>query len=106
MTVADSGDGVPEGLRDVLFEENVSGHPAGRNGERGLGLALVRQVARVADGDVWLADPGTDSGAVFVARLPGVLSSGESRAAPFTAERVGATAGTDRAVDLDGVHRR
>ena len=106
VTVADSGDGVPEGLRDILFEENVSGHPAGRNGERGLGLALVRQVARVADGDVWLADPGTDSGAVFVARLPGVLSSGESRAAPSTAERVGAPAGTDRAVDLDGVHRR
>lgn len=81
ISVADSGDGVPEQLRGVLFEENVSGHAPGPGGERGLGLALVRQVARVVDGDVWLAEPGRDdgagenSGAVFVARLPGVLSA-------------------------------
>ena len=60
----------------------------------------------MVDGDVWLADPGTDSGAVFVARLPGVLASGESRAAPAAAERVGAPAGADRVVDLDGVKGR
>ena len=77
--MADSGDGVPEPLRDILFEENVSGHAAGEMANAGWALALVRQVARVVDGDVWLADPGTDSGAVFVARLPGVLASGESR---------------------------
>ena len=29
VTVADSGDGVPEALRGSLFEENVSVHAAG-----------------------------------------------------------------------------
>lgn len=77
LSVADSGDGVPDGLRERLFQENVSGKPAEspENG-RGLGLALVRQVARVVGGDVWLADPGGPaSGAIFVARLPRVLAS-------------------------------
>lgn len=75
VTVADSGDGVPEALRDSLFEENVSSHPAGDGGGRGLGLALVRQIARVVRGDVWLADAGGErAGAVFVARLPGAVT--------------------------------
>ena len=57
----------------------------GPNGERGLGLALVRQVARVMNGDVWLADPGNgDTGAVFVARLPGVLAATERAPAEST----------------------
>ncbi|MBM9468554.1 sensor histidine kinase [Nakamurella leprariae] len=82
VTVADSGPGVPEALRERLFEPEVTGHPIGSG--RGLGLSLVRQVARATGGDVWLAEPGGDgsAGAVFVARLPGVLAS-----------RGGATAG-------------
>jgi two-component system CitB family sensor kinase len=72
VTVADSGDGVRESLRDSLFQENVSSHQAADGGGRGLGLALVRQIARVVHGDVWLADAGGPrAGAVFVARLPG-----------------------------------
>ncbi|GAA2008497.1 Spo0B domain-containing protein [Nakamurella flavida] len=73
VTVADSGDGVPAPLVDAIFTENVSTRGVGG---RGLGLALVRQVARALDGDVWLADRGGDgTGAVFVARLPGVLAA-------------------------------
>jgi hypothetical protein len=60
----------------------------------------VRQVARVANGDVWLADPGSDNGAVFVARLPGVLAAGELRAAPANAERLIAPLPADR-TELD-----
>jgi two-component system CitB family sensor kinase len=72
VSVADSGDGVPESLRDRVFTEGVSTS----DGEgRGLGLALARQVAASLGGDVRLGDPGGDGhGAVFTARLPDVLS--------------------------------
>jgi two-component system CitB family sensor kinase len=77
LTVADSGAGVPESMRESIFLENVSRHqnPPGNPGlGRGLGLALVRQVARAVDGEVWLADPGGErTGAIFVARLPGII---------------------------------
>ena len=85
VTVSDSGPGVPEALRHRLFDEGVTGHPdldgtaAADGGGRGLGLALVRQVARALRGDVWLAHPGgAGAGATFVARLPGVLQTGTS----------------------------
>ena len=72
VSVVDTGDGVPERLRDSVFLEGVStkdgpGH--------GLGLALTRQAARALGGDVRLADPGgPDHGAVFAANLPEVLA--------------------------------
>ncbi len=71
VSVIDSGPGIDESLQDKLFDEGVStkltpGH--------GLGLALARQAARARDGDVWLADPGgATAGALFVAKLPGLL---------------------------------
>ncbi len=56
LTVADSGDGVPDALRDSVFAEGVSTKDSG--GGRGLGLALARQAAGRYDGTVSLADPG------------------------------------------------
>ena len=72
VSVTDTGDGVPDRLRESIFLEGVST----REGEgRGLGLALTRQAARSLGGDVRLTDPGGgDHGAVFVARLPEVLA--------------------------------
>ncbi|SDZ40123.1 two-component system, CitB family, sensor kinase [Amycolatopsis xylanica] len=76
VSVVDSGPGVAPELRDRLFDEGVStklspGH--------GLGLALARQAARARGGDVWLANPGDEeSGALFVAALPGMLSTGRA----------------------------
>jgi two-component system CitB family sensor kinase len=41
----------------------------------GIGLPLSREIARRHGGDVWLASPGgADHGAVFCARLEGVVS--------------------------------
>jgi two-component system, CitB family, sensor kinase len=71
ILVADSGDGVPEPLRDRVFMEGVSGR--GETG-RGLGLALARNAARRGGGEVLLADPGDGThGAVFTAQMPGAL---------------------------------
>lgn len=76
VTVADSGDGIAIELGDRVFEQDVSTRAVSG---RGLGLGLVRQVARALGGDVWIADPGGKTqggdwaGAVFVARLPGAV---------------------------------
>lgn len=88
LAVADSGTGVEPGL-DV-FAEGVSTGALPGSPERGqgVGLPLVRRLARTRGGEVWIADPGgrqepaapentahLAAGAVFAARLPGVLST-------------------------------
>jgi two-component system, CitB family, sensor kinase len=78
VTVADSGDGVPPGFVDDLFTEGRTTKPdSGIPGGRGIGLALLRQISRSLDGDLWLASPGGAElrlpGAEFIARLPGVM---------------------------------
>jgi two-component system CitB family sensor kinase len=73
LTVTDSGPGVSATVRDRLFDTGVSDKADDSGQGRGVGLAVVRQVARAAGGDVWLATPGDGepaSGATFVARLP------------------------------------
>ncbi|GAA0320399.1 sensor histidine kinase [Kineococcus aurantiacus] len=70
LAVADSGPGVPEELRDTVFETGVTT----RHDGQGIGLGLVRQVARARGGDAWLAPSAPGAGAVFVARLPGALT--------------------------------
>lgn len=81
LVVADSGDGIG-GDRELPFVEGYT--TANGLGDEshghGLGLALSRQIARRRGGDVWLASAGAGGGpgAVFCARLPGVLSAEES----------------------------
>jgi two-component system CitB family sensor kinase len=85
VSVVDSGPGVPAELRSTLFDEGVTSKLAPGHG---LGLALARQAARARGGDVWLADPGNgQSGALFVAALPGMLESGEDSGSNSDSER-------------------
>ncbi|SEE66557.1 two-component system, CitB family, sensor kinase [Arthrobacter alpinus] len=78
VVVADSGDGL-RGEDARIFApgfstaspstlDPMSGH--------GVGLALVRHLARRRGGDVWVAESGSPQshGAVFCARLPGVIA--------------------------------
>ncbi|MBH9553764.1 ATP-binding protein [Inhella gelatinilytica] len=70
LQVLDRGAGVPELLRDRIFEPffRLPGHAEVAGGV-GLGLALVRQIARAHHGEVRCEDrPG--GGACFVLRLP------------------------------------
>lgn len=73
VTVSDSGEGVPDALRETIFHDGVSTRDGDGGRPRGLGLALARTAARARGGDVTLAEAGED-GAVFVARLPQVLN--------------------------------
>ncbi|WP_174372100.1 ATP-binding protein [Nocardia pneumoniae] len=82
IAVADSGDGVAPELVDTLFTEGISTRPdQGVPGGRGVGLALIRQIARAHGGDVRLSSPGGGqpplTGAEFIARIPGVLADSE-----------------------------
>jgi len=71
LTVADDGPGIPEELRDRVFERFARGD-GDRGGSFGLGLSIVRAVAESHHGTVTLAE--SDSGARFVVTLPAARS--------------------------------
>jgi sensor histidine kinase regulating citrate/malate metabolism len=68
ISVADSGPGVPEHLREAIFARGVTSKPDVPGG-RGIGLALVRLVSAQHGGRVEVSDSPT-GGALFVVRLP------------------------------------
>jgi signal transduction histidine kinase len=78
LVVEDDGPGVPEHLRDTLFERFVRG-AGDRGGSFGLGLAIVRAVAESHGGSVTIESTGERDGAPygarFVVRLPAVAES-------------------------------
>lgn len=71
LRVADEGPGVPQDLREGIFDKFSQGAVAGRtSSNRGLGLTLVRMVARAHGGEVTVGD-NAPRGAVFTIRLSG-----------------------------------
>ncbi|MEV7660258.1 ATP-binding protein [Paenarthrobacter sp. NPDC089316] len=81
IVVADSGDGLGSLDPEEVFAEGftTSDQPVRPGAGQGLGLALVRQLARRRGGDVRVLEPGTvgGPGAVFMATIPGVMDSGQ-----------------------------
>jgi signal transduction histidine kinase len=75
LVVSDNGEGVPEALRERIFEPffRVPGHGE-QDGGMGLGLALVRQIARRHGGDV-RCEPRHPQGTRFVVWLPANASA-------------------------------
>lgn len=74
VAVEDSGPGVPEELREKIFDRFNRGDQGGSRGADvgvGLGLSLAAEHARLQAGNVWVEDR-TDggSGARFVVELP------------------------------------
>jgi len=70
--VADRGPGVPEGERDRIFEPfyRPNAHAEGRGGGVGLGLYLVRRIARACGGDA-ICRPRDGGGTLFEVGLGG-----------------------------------
>lgn len=68
VSVADDGPGVPPEDRDRIFGTGISTKVAPA-GARGIGLALVRRVARRRGGDVTVGE-SPSGGALFQVRLP------------------------------------
>ena len=69
LSVEDDGPGIPLELRDKVFERFFRGD-GDRSGSSGLGLSIVRAVARSHGGSVALAEPLDGRGARFVVRFP------------------------------------
>jgi two-component system phosphate regulon sensor histidine kinase PhoR len=70
LTVTDLGPGIPDGLRPRIFEPFFRGGRARAETQGfGLGLPLVRAVARAHGGDVRILSTAS-AGAVFVLELP------------------------------------
>ena len=78
LVVEDDGPGVPEHLRETLFERFVRG-AGDRGGSFGLGLAIVRAVAETHGGSVTIEPTGerdgVSYGARFIVRLPAQTES-------------------------------
>jgi two-component system, CitB family, sensor kinase len=80
ISVADSGAGVAPGEREQIFEPGYSTKPASGVGSRGVGLALVRELAERRGGSVTVRD-SPHGGALFEVRLPiGVRPTAEAPA--------------------------
>jgi two-component system OmpR family sensor kinase len=74
LEVADRGPGVPQNLRERVFERFASGAGDGsgaRGRGSGLGLAIVRAVADAHGGRVELSE-AAGGGARFLVRLPAI----------------------------------
>ncbi|HLZ28356.1 MAG TPA: ATP-binding protein [Chloroflexota bacterium] len=71
LSVTDTGPGVPEAERDIVFDKFYRGRHAQQQGEAGsgLGLAIVRSLVDLHGGSVRIED-GMPRGARFVVELP------------------------------------
>ncbi|MFF1508382.1 ATP-binding protein [Streptomyces sp. NPDC058326] len=77
LRVTDSGPGVPEGSRELIFTEGWSTKALPSHGKRGLGLALVRRLAERRGGTARVAG-GPEGGAEFTVVLPDALTEPET----------------------------
>ncbi|MFI8519145.1 ATP-binding protein [Streptomyces sp. NPDC085481] len=89
LRVADSGPGVPEARRELIFTEGWTTKEPPAHGKRGLGLALVRRLAERRGGSARVGT-SADGGAEFTVVLPEALSEplreAEGELAPVSPE--------------------
>ena len=79
LAVSDSGSGI-RSSRDIFTTDVSTGSVQGSAHGHGVGLPLIRRLARARSGDVWIADPGGENGgAVLAARLPAVLTEAKHK---------------------------
>ena len=83
----DNGPGVPDAVRESIFQDGFSTKPASGSLRRGLGLALVHRLVQRLGGRI---EVGTGPGAVFRVCIPaevepGVPVEGAAAAAKVTA---------------------
>jgi len=76
LEVVDDGPGIPEDMRDKIFERFVRGGGEVA-GSSGLGLAIVRAVAQSHGGEVTVGEGPDGRGARFVVRIPAADSAVE-----------------------------
>jgi CheY-like chemotaxis protein len=72
ISVSDDGFGIPEEIRDSLFDLFVQlpQGPHRPSGGLGVGLTLVKQLVNLHGGEVEAISPGSGKGSQFLVRLP------------------------------------
>ncbi|MER7519851.1 sensor histidine kinase [Streptomyces sp. NPDC126499] len=85
LRVTDSGAGVPEEHRELIFTEGWTTKEPPAHGKRGLGLPLVRRLAERRGGSARVGT-GADGGAEFTVVLPEALSAADDELAPVSAQ--------------------
>jgi two-component system sensor histidine kinase KdpD len=74
IAVSDEGPGIPEGLRERVFEKffRVPGREPldPRRAGAGLGLPIARRLVDAQNGKIWVEPPASGSGTVVVVLLP------------------------------------
>ncbi|TSD64981.1 GHKL domain-containing protein [Inquilinus sp. KBS0705] len=73
LTIKDNGNGIPENMRDKIFEPNFTTKSSGT----GLGLAFVKNSIENASGKVWF-ETTTGTGTTFYLSFPAVNEAGLS----------------------------
>ncbi|MEU2438687.1 sensor histidine kinase [Streptomyces rubradiris] len=73
LGVRDTGPGVPEDLRELIFTEGWSTKKPPAHGKRGIGLSLVRRLAERQGGSATVG-PAAGGGAEFTVVLPEALA--------------------------------
>jgi two-component system sensor histidine kinase FlrB len=63
--IEDTGPGIPDDIKENIFDPFFTTRSQGT----GLGLAVVKVIARAHGGEVW-CEPGTNDGIRFIIRLP------------------------------------
>jgi two-component system sensor histidine kinase KdpD len=81
LTVSDEGPGIPEDLRERVFEKFFrvparEAHDPHRGGI-GLGLPIARRLVETQAGRIWMETPSTGRGTSVVVTLPTALESAE-----------------------------
>lgn len=71
ISVADTGNGVPDAMKEKIFDRFVMGHSEIADGKRGLGLglAICRAIVEAHGGKIWVED-NPPHGARFVFTIP------------------------------------
>jgi signal transduction histidine kinase len=72
IEVEDEGDGVPDEIKELIFEAFEQGDH--NHGGVGIGLSLVRRFAELHGGGAYVED-GKNGGARFVVDLPGEVTA-------------------------------
>lgn len=67
IKISDSGPGIPENLRDKIFDIFFTTKPVGRG--TGLGLSITKNIIQLHGGNVW-ADSSESGGTTFIIELP------------------------------------
>jgi signal transduction histidine kinase len=82
VRIADNGPGIPETIRDTLFDPFVS---FGKSNGTGLGLAIVSKIIQDHGGTVGV-EPISESGAVFLVQMPRFQEAAGDATSPVAAD--------------------